>query len=163
MTADRVLQSEVVRDVVSDRSYTRVTIERETGSKARTLACNASRCARFQRFARSAVPSAVMAGQIKLTDPRWWAAQTPERLPQSAALLGVHPELSEQAADAIAFRLAIPRLVLREATADYARARGRAARGRVLVGVLDQLGSVRTRACSIACWRPAPAQGAGGR
>jgi hypothetical protein len=81
---------------------------------------------------------------VKLTDPRWWATQTPERLPQSAALLGVHPELSEQAADAIAFRLAIPRLVLREAAADYARARGRAARGRVLVGVLDQLG---TAAC----------------
>jgi hypothetical protein len=77
---------------------------------------------------------------VKLTDPRWWATQAPERLAQSAALLGVHPALSAPAADAIAFRLAIPRLVLQEATAAYARARGRAARGRVLVGVLDQLG-----------------------
>jgi hypothetical protein len=85
--------------------------------------------------------AAIHDSAVKLTDPRWWATQTPERLTQSAVLLGVHPELSEPAADAIAFRLEIPRLVLREATADYARARGRAARGRVLVGVLDQLGA----------------------
>ena len=41
--------------------------------------------------------------------------------------------------DAIAFHLEVPRLVLRQAADDYAQARGRAARGRVLVGVLDQL------------------------
>ena len=35
----------------------------------------------------------------------------------------------------------VPRLVLREAADAYADARGRAARGRVLVGVLDQLGA----------------------
>ena len=78
---------------------------------------------------------------VKLTDPRWWATQTPERLAQSAALLGVHPELPVADADAIAFRLEIPRLVLRQAADDYAHARGRAARGRVLVGVLEQLGA----------------------
>ena len=48
---------------------------------------------------------------IKLTDPRWWATEAPERLAQGAAILGVHPALSVQAADAIAFRLEIPRLV----------------------------------------------------
>ena len=78
---------------------------------------------------------------IKLTDPRWWATEAPERLASSAVLLGVHPELSVQVADAIAFRLEIPRLVLRQAADEYARARGRAARGQVLVGVLDQLGA----------------------
>jgi len=78
---------------------------------------------------------------IKLTDRRWWATQTPERLTQSAALLGVHPELAVPDADAIAFRLAIPRLVLRQAADAYADARGRVARGQVLVGVLDQLGA----------------------
>jgi hypothetical protein len=78
---------------------------------------------------------------VKLTDQRWWAAQTAERLTQSATLLGVHPALAAPDADAIAFRLEIPRLVLRQATAEYARARGRASRGRVLVGVLDQLGA----------------------
>jgi hypothetical protein len=77
---------------------------------------------------------------VKLTDPRWWATEPPERLAQSAALLGVHPALSVKAADAIAFRLEIPRLVLRQAAGDYERARGRAARGRVLVGVLGELG-----------------------
>jgi hypothetical protein len=81
---------------------------------------------------------------VKLTDRRWWATETPERQTQSAALLGVHPDLSVQEADAIAFRLEIPRLVLRQAADEYERARGRAARGRVLVGVLDQLG---TEAC----------------
>jgi hypothetical protein len=81
---------------------------------------------------------------VKLTDRRWWATQAPERLAQSAVLLGVHPELAEPAADAIAFRLEIPRLVLRQATDAYASARGRAARGQVLVGVLDQL---RADAC----------------
>jgi hypothetical protein len=54
--------------------------------------------------------------------------------------LGVHPELLVQTADAIAFRLEIPGLVLRQAAGEYARARGRAARGRVLVGVLGELG-----------------------
>jgi hypothetical protein len=77
---------------------------------------------------------------VKLTDPRWWATQTPERLARSATLLGVDPELSVPDADAIAFRLEVPRLVLREAANAYAHARGRGARGRVLVGVLDQLG-----------------------
>lgn len=81
---------------------------------------------------------------IKLTDRRWWATQAPERLTQSAALLGVHPQLAVPDADAIAYRLEIPRLVLRQAADEYAGARGRAARGRVLVGVLDQL---RTDAC----------------
>lgn len=77
---------------------------------------------------------------IKLTDPRWWATAAPERLAQGAAILGVHPALSVEAADAIAFRLEIPRLVLRQAAGEYDRARGRAARGQVLVAVLDQLG-----------------------
>lgn len=77
---------------------------------------------------------------VKLTDPRWWATEPPERLAQGAAILGVHPELSVQTADAIAFRLEIPGLVLRQAAGEYARARGRAARGRVLVGVLGELG-----------------------
>jgi hypothetical protein len=81
---------------------------------------------------------------VKLTDRRWWATQAPERLAHSAALLGVHPQLAVPDADAIAFRLEIPRLVLRQAADDYARARGRAARGQVLVGVLDQL---RADAC----------------
>lgn len=78
---------------------------------------------------------------VKLTDPRWWATETEERLAPSAALLGVHPALSVPEADEIAFRLEIPRLVLRQAADEYARARGRADRGRVLVGVLDQLGT----------------------
>ena len=78
---------------------------------------------------------------IKVTDPRWWATEPPERLAQSAALLGVHPALSVPVADEIAFRLEIPRLVLRQATDEYACARGRADRGRVLVGVLAQLGA----------------------
>ncbi len=78
---------------------------------------------------------------VKLTDRRWWATQTPERLARSAALLGVHPGLAVPDADAIAFRLELPRLVLRQAADAYAHARGRAARGQVLVGVLDQLGA----------------------
>jgi hypothetical protein len=78
---------------------------------------------------------------VKLTDPRWWVTETPERLAQSAALLGVHPALPVPVADAIAFRLEIPRLVLRQAADEYARARGRADRGRVLVSVLAQLGA----------------------
>jgi len=76
---------------------------------------------------------------VKLTDRRWWATQPPERLGRSAALLGIHPGLSVPDAEAIAFRLELPRLVLREAADAYTHARGRAARGRVLVGVLDQL------------------------
>lgn len=84
--------------------------------------------------------AAIDESTIKLTDPRWWATEAPERLAQGAAILGVHPELSVQAADAIAFRLEIPRLVLRQAAGEYERARGRAARGRVLVSVLDELG-----------------------
>jgi len=52
---------------------------------------------------------------VKLTDQRWWATQSSERLAQSATLLGVHPQLAEPAANAIAFRLEIPRLVLRRA------------------------------------------------
>lgn len=78
---------------------------------------------------------------VKLTDRRWWATQTAERLAQSAALLGVHPGLAAPDADAIAFRLEVPRLVLRQSADAYAHARGRAARGRVLVGVIDQLGA----------------------
>jgi hypothetical protein len=85
--------------------------------------------------------AAIADPMVKLTDQRWWATQTSERLAQSAALLGVHPGLSVPDADAIAFRLELPRLVLRQAADDYARVRGRAARGRVLVGVLDQLGA----------------------
>ncbi len=85
--------------------------------------------------------AAFEAPTVKLTDRRWWATQPPERLAQSAALPGVHPRLAVLDADAIAFRLEIPRLALRLATADYAHARGRAARGRGLVGVLDQLGA----------------------
>jgi len=78
---------------------------------------------------------------VKLTDPRWWVTETPERLAQSAALLGVHPALSVPMADEIAFRLEIPRLVLRQAADEYARARGRADRGQVLISVLAQLGA----------------------
>lgn len=84
--------------------------------------------------------AAIHAPTIKLTDPRWWVTEVPERLAHAAAILGVHPELSVPAADAIAFRLEIPRLVLRQAAGEYERARGRAARGRVLVGVLGELG-----------------------
>jgi hypothetical protein len=84
--------------------------------------------------------AALHAPTIKLTDPRWWATEAPERLAQGATILGVHPALSAQAADAIAFRLEIPRLVLRQAADAYEHARGRAARGRVLVGVLGELG-----------------------
>jgi hypothetical protein len=84
--------------------------------------------------------AAIHATTVKLTDPRWWATEAPERLAQGAAILGVHPELSVQTADAIAFRLEIPRLVLRHAAGEYEQARGRAARGRVLVGVLGELG-----------------------
>jgi len=76
----------------------------------------------------------------KLTDPRWWATEAREQLDHGAMLLGVHPDLAAADADAIAFRLEIPRLELRQAADAYARGRGRAARGRVLVGVLDQLG-----------------------
>lgn len=77
---------------------------------------------------------------VKLTDSRWWATDGPEQLAHGATLLGVHPDLSAQEADAIAFRLEIPRLVLRQAADAYERGRGRAARGRVLVGVLGLLG-----------------------
>jgi len=51
---------------------------------------------------------------VKLTDRRWWAIQTPERLARTAALLGIHPGLSVPDAEAIAFRLEVPRLVLRQ-------------------------------------------------
>jgi hypothetical protein len=102
--------------------------------------------------------AAIHESTIKLTDPRWWATQAPERLAQGAAILGVHPELSVQAADAIAFRLEIPRLVLRQAAGEYERAHGRAARGRVLAGVLGELGDaclldrvLATGACA-GCW-----------
>ena len=84
--------------------------------------------------------AAIHEPRVKLTDSRWWATDGPERLAHGATLLGVHPDLSAQEADAIAFRLEIPRLVLRQAADAYERGRGRAARGRVLVGVLDQLG-----------------------
>jgi hypothetical protein len=87
--------------------------------------------------------TAIHAAAIKLTDPRWWATEAPERLAQSAAILGVHPELSVRTADAVAFRLEIPRLVLRQAADAYEHARGRAARGRVLVSVLSELGDTR--------------------
>ena len=49
--------------------------------------------------------TAIHAATVKLTDPRWWATEAPERLAQSAAILGVHPELSVRTADAVAFRL----------------------------------------------------------
>lgn len=95
---------------------------------------------------------------VKLTDSRWWATEVPERLAHGATLLGVHPDLSVETADAIAFRLEIPRLVLRQAADAYHRGRGRAARGRVLVDVLDQLGDtclldrmVAAGACA-GCW-----------
>jgi hypothetical protein len=73
---------------------------------------------------------------------------------------GVHPELSVQAADAISFRLKIPRLVLRQAAGEYERARGRAARGRVRVAVLGEFGDaclldrvLAAGACA-GCWGP---------
>ncbi len=84
--------------------------------------------------------AAVLEPAVKLTDSRWWATDEPEQLAHGATLLGVHPDLSAQEADAIAFRLEIPRLVLRQAADAYVRGRGRAARGRVLIGVLSQLG-----------------------
>lgn len=77
---------------------------------------------------------------VKLTDSRWWATLATERLAHGATLLGVHPDLSAEAADAIAFRLEIPRLVLRQAADAYQHGRGGAARGRVLVDVLEKLG-----------------------
>ena len=83
--------------------------------------------------------AAIDAPRVKLTDRRWWATQTAVPLTRGAALLGVHPGLAESDADAIAFRLEIPRLVLRQAADAYAQASGQAARGRVLIGVLDQL------------------------
>lgn len=86
--------------------------------------------------------AAVHGQAIKITDPRWWATETAERLAVGAALLGIHPDLSAQDGDAIALRLEIPRLVLRQAAGEYERARGRAARSRVLLGVLDHLGAV---------------------
>jgi hypothetical protein len=61
--------------------------------------------------------------------------------PPTAHDLRLHPGLAAPDADAIAFRLEVPRLVLRQAADAYAHARGRAARGRVLVGVVDQLGA----------------------
>ncbi len=98
---------------------------------------------------------------VKLTDRRWWATETPERLAQSAALLGVHPGLPVPDADAIAFRLEVPRLVLRQAADDYVQARGRAARGQVLIGVLDQLGAdaclldrILAAGVCAGCWGP---------
>ncbi len=84
--------------------------------------------------------AALHATTVKLTDPRWWATAPSERLAQGAEILGIHSALSVRAADEIAFRLEIPRLVLRQAAGAYERARGRAARGRVLVGVLGELG-----------------------
>lgn len=84
--------------------------------------------------------AAIYETTVKLTDPRWWATEPPERLARGAVIVGVHPDLSAQEADAIAFRLEIPRLVLRQATAAYVRGRGRAARGRVIVDVLSELG-----------------------
>jgi hypothetical protein len=103
--------------------------------------------------------TAITGETVKVTDPRWWATQTPERLAQGAVLLGIHPELSVQDADAIALRLEIPRLVLKQAAREYKNARGRAARGHVVVGVLDDLGSdacvldrvLRAGACA-GCW-----------
>jgi hypothetical protein len=95
---------------------------------------------------------------VKLTDSRSWATKAPERLAQGAAILGIHPELSVQAADAIAFRLEIPRLALREAAGEYERARGRAARGHVLVAVLGQLGDVclLDRVLAAGAWKMNP-------
>lgn len=84
--------------------------------------------------------AAIDEAPVKVTDSRWWATETPERLARGAAIVGVHPDLPVRDADAIAFRLEIPRLVLLEATAAYVRGRGRAARGRVIVDVLGQLG-----------------------
>ena len=97
------------------------------------------------------------------------ATEAPERLAQGAAILGVHPELSVQAADAIAFRLEIPRLVLRQAAGEYERACGRAARGPVLVDVLGELGDaclldrvLAAGACA-GCWGTVDALGWGER
>lgn len=87
--------------------------------------------------------TAIYEPTVRLTDPRWWATAAPEQLAQGAAILGVHPALSAETADAIAFRLEIPRLALREAAGEYERARGRTARGHVLVAVLGQLGDLR--------------------
>jgi hypothetical protein len=64
--------------------------------------------------------TAVEAAPVKLTDLRWWATPAPARLTQSALLLGVHPTLTVADADALALRLAIPGLVLRQARAAYA-------------------------------------------
>ncbi len=115
-----------------DGELLRSTEEPEAGDKASTgLARHAVRVSKF---------AAVLEPAVKLTDSRWWATDEPEQLAHGATLLGVHPDLSAQEADAIAFRLEIPRLVLRQAADAYVRGRGRAARGRVLIGVLSQLG-----------------------
>jgi len=85
---------------------------------------------------------AAMRGEtVKITDPRWWATAARERLDAGARLLGVDPALSDADGDAIALRLAIPRLVHRQAARAYATARGRAQRGSVLVGILPALGA----------------------
>lgn len=84
--------------------------------------------------------AAIYETTVKLTDRRWWATEAQEQLARGAAIMGVHPDLSVQEADAIAFRLEIPRLVLRQAADAYERGRGRAARGRVIVDVLSELG-----------------------
>ena len=92
---------------------------------------------RITQFA--AAFTAVETAPVKLTDPRWWATPAPARLTQSALLLGVHPTLAVADADALAFRLAIPGLVLRQARADYAAACGPAGRGQILVDLLREL------------------------
>ena len=93
---------------------------------------------------------------VKLTDPRWWATETEERLAPSAALLGVHPALS------------VP-------SRSVSRSRGSCsgrrptntralAAGPIVAACWSACwtSSARTRACSIACWRPARVRGAGG-
>lgn len=103
--------------------------------------------------------TAVHGQAVKITDPRWWATETAERLAVGATVLGVHPDLSAQDGDAIALRLEIPRLVLRQAAGEYERARGRAARGRVLLDVAGHLGSdaclldrVLAAGAAAGCW-----------
>jgi len=102
--------------------------------------------------------AAIHEQRVKLTDPRWWATEAQDQLAHGATLLGIHPELSAPDADAISFRLEIPRLELRQAAAAYERGRGRAARGRVLVGVLGRLGETRlldrvlAAGASAGCW-----------
>ena len=84
---------------------------------------------------------------VKLTDRRWWATQTPERLAQSARLLGVHPIPVQEAERSRSGSRSTA--VLRQAEDEYAGARAPPPGP----GDGRRFGPARRRkrACSIAC------------